>query len=133
MNTKHDAPSCLLLGYSGFSNTGSEVRILTIIDDIRACFGSAARITVATPAPEKTARILPRDPNVSVARFPLLFPLRILQLVARHDITFLVEGSTFQQNWSSALRRSGAAIHVPATIASAPPTGQPPPQKWAGD
>jgi polysaccharide pyruvyl transferase WcaK-like protein len=32
-----------------------------------------------------------------------LFPFRIFQLVARHDITFLVEGSTFQQNWSSAL------------------------------
>src|SRR5262245_35679894 len=103
MTTNQDAPSCLLLGYSGFSNTGSEVRILTIIDDIRACFGCGARITVASPNPEKTARILPRDPNVSVARFPLLFPLRILRLVARHDITFLVEGSTFQQNWSSAL------------------------------
>jgi len=103
MNTTANAPSCLLLGYSGFSNTGSEVRIITIIEDIRACFGDAATITVATSAPEKTARILPKRPNVTVARFPLLFPLRIFQLVSRHDITFLVEGSTFQQNWSSAL------------------------------
>jgi polysaccharide pyruvyl transferase WcaK-like protein len=103
MTSANRAPSCLLLGYSGFANTGSEVRILTIIDDITACFGESTLITVATPTPEKTERILPKRPNVSAARFPLMFPLRIFRLVASHDITFLVEGSTFQQNWSSAL------------------------------
>jgi polysaccharide pyruvyl transferase WcaK-like protein len=95
--------SCLLLGYSGFANTGSESRVITIIDDIRACFGESVRISVASPAPEKTARVLPRYPNVTVAAFPMLFPRRIVQLVRSHDVVFLVEGSTFQQNWSNAL------------------------------
>jgi polysaccharide pyruvyl transferase WcaK-like protein len=103
MSSTSSAPSCLLLGYSGFSNTGSEVRVITIIEDLRACFGADVTITVASPAPEKTARILPTHPNVKVASFPLVFFWRILRLVSQHDIVFLVEGSTFQQNWSSTL------------------------------
>ena len=95
--------SCLMLGYSGFSNTGSEARVVTIIDDIRSALGKDVSITIATPAPEKTARILPEGSHVKLARFPFVFPLAVFRMVLRHDIVFLVEGSTFQQNWSCAL------------------------------
>ena len=95
--------SILMLGYTGCHNTGSDVRILTIIEDIRRCFGDRASITVASFYPENTARVVPQGARVRIERVPFVFPLKILQLAARHDATFLVEGSCFKQNWASAL------------------------------
>jgi polysaccharide pyruvyl transferase WcaK-like protein len=95
--------SILMLGYTGCHNTGSDARILTIIEDIRQCFGERASITVASFYPERTARVVPDEARVRIERVPFVFPLKILRLAARHDVTFLVEGSCFKQNWASAL------------------------------
>lgn len=95
--------SVLMLGYTGCHNTGSDVRILTIIEDIRRCFGDRASITVASFYPENTARVVPGGTGVRIERVPFVFPLKILQLAVRHDVTFLVEGSCFKQNWATAL------------------------------
>lgn len=103
MNTHIKAHSCLLLGYTGFNNIGAEVRIITTIEDIRACFGESASITVASAMPDNTAKIL-YGHGVRVAPLPFIFPLlKLFWLISRHDVTFLVEGSTFKQNWSCAL------------------------------
>lgn len=104
MKTQIEPHSCLLLGYAGFNNIGADVRIISTIEDIRACFGEAATITVASVVPAKTANILQRDAGVKVVSIPFIFPfLKLLWLISRHDVTFLVEGSTFKQNWGCAL------------------------------
>jgi hypothetical protein len=95
--------SCFLLGYTGCHNTGSDVRILTIIDDLRDCFGDDVSITVASFYPENTAKVIPPSDQVTIARVPFIFPLKIFQLVIRHDVTMLVEGSCFKENWAKAL------------------------------
>jgi polysaccharide pyruvyl transferase WcaK-like protein len=95
--------SCFLLGYTGCHNTGSDVRILTIIDDLRDCFGDDVSITVASFHPENTAKVIPPSDQVTIARVPFIFPLKTLQLVIRHDVTMLVEGSCFKENWAKAL------------------------------
>lgn len=97
------APKVFLLGYGGANNTGAEIRILTIIDDFRATFGPDVRITVGSVNPEKTARVLGHTEHVEVVRVPYVFPWAIWKLTKANDVVVLVEGSTFKDNWSSAL------------------------------
>ena len=96
-------PSCLLLGYGGAGNTGADARIITIVDDVRRVMGGDVRITVATQNREKTLRLVPETEHLQVVQIPHVFFRKVRQLAASHDITILVEGSTFKQNWSSAL------------------------------
>lgn len=90
----------LLLGYGGAGNTGSDVRLMTILDDVREVFGDEAQITVATQDREKTLHIIPERDNVRVEQVPYVFVRKVWQLTRDHDVTLLVEGSTFKQNWS---------------------------------
>ena len=39
-------PKVLLVGYNGANNTGSEARLLSIIEDVRAILGPKAIISV---------------------------------------------------------------------------------------
>lgn len=97
------SPKVFLLGYGGANNTGAEIRILTIIDDVRAAFGPHVEITLGTVDREKTLRVLGEEAGVHVVQLPYVFPLAVWRLTRRHDIVILVEGSTFKDNWSSAL------------------------------
>lgn len=72
--------SCFLLGYTGCHNTGSDVRILTIIDDLRECFGDDVSITVASFYPENTAKIIPPSDQVKIEHVPFIFPRKIFQI-----------------------------------------------------
>lgn len=96
-------PKILLLGYGGANNTGAEIRMLTIIDDLRAVFGHEVPLTLATMNPDKTRRVVREDAQLRIARLPYLFPLEVWRLTRAHDLVLLVEGSTFKDNWSSAL------------------------------
>lgn len=96
-------PRILLLGYLGAQNTGAEIRLLTILDDVRAVFGPDAPITVATASRAHTLRLLTESPSLHVEQIPYVFPRAVQRLVRRHDLVLLVEGSTFKDNWSSAL------------------------------
>lgn len=93
----------LLLGYGGANNTGAEIRILTIIDDVRAVFGPDVEITVASADAERSRRVVGNDTNLVVEQVPYLFARAIWRMAGRHDLLMLVEGSTFKQNWSRAL------------------------------
>jgi len=99
----NQTPSIFLVGYGGANNTGAEIRILTIIDDIRAVFGDCAYITVGTVSKEKTLRVLSECETLRVVQFPSIFPRTIWRLTRQHDLVMLVEGSTFKDNWSSVL------------------------------
>ncbi len=102
--TRNGKPlKCLLLGYNGVGNTGADVRVLTSIEDIRDAFGPETQFTVITLNYARTEAILPKDDHIRIAEVsftPHRFTFAIWRLCKQHDITFLVEGSTFKQNWS---------------------------------
>lgn len=102
-DTASNGLSCFLLGYGGANNIGADARLLAAVMDVRAAFGPSTTITVGTLDPARTRRILPPAPDLRIAGLPYVFPLAVLRLVARHDVTVLVEGSTFKDSWSPSL------------------------------
>ena len=98
-----DVPSVLLLGYNGANNTGSEARLLAIIDDIRAILGPEVLITVPTLNKENLGRYLKEDKFLKIAPISSIFFFDIRKLVKEHDILLLVEGSCYMDTWTSAL------------------------------
>ena len=94
---------CLLVGYNGVGNTGSEIRLLAAIDDAREAFGPQTHLTIMTINGARTQAILPEGGGIEVAEVsfsPLRLTLALWNLARRHDVILLVEGSTFKQNWS---------------------------------
>lgn len=100
--SRHGHPiRCLIVGYNGAGNTGSDIRLLTAIDDVREAFGPHTQITVTTINGPRTAAILPAGVEVAEIAFtPHQFSWAMWGLCGQHDVTLLVEGSTFKQNWS---------------------------------
>ncbi|MEN6554208.1 MAG: polysaccharide pyruvyl transferase family protein [Methanobacterium sp.] len=93
----------LLLGYNGANNTGSEARLLAIIEDIRAILGNEALITIPTLNKENLERYLKEDKFLKVAPISSIFFFDIRKLVKEHDVLLLVEGSCYMDTWTSAL------------------------------
>lgn len=96
-------PKVLLLGYNGANNTGSEARLLSIIDDVRAILGPEVIITVPTLNEENLRRYLKEDEYLKIAPSHSIFFFDIRRLVKEHDILLLVEGSCYMDTWTSAL------------------------------
>ena len=96
-------PKVLLLGYNGANNTGSEARLLTIIDEVRAILGPEVIITVPTLNKENLERYLEEDEFLKIAPISSIFFFDIRKLVKEHDILLLVEGSCYMDTWTSAL------------------------------
>ena len=97
------APRVLLFGYNGANNTGSEARLLAIIEDVRAVFGPKAHITVPTLNESNLRRYLHEEPQLSIAPIPSIYFLSLWNLVRKHDLVLLVEGSCYMDTWTSAL------------------------------
>jgi polysaccharide pyruvyl transferase WcaK-like protein len=91
------------MGYNGANNTGSEARLLAIIEDIRAVLGKNVDITVPTLNPVNLRRYLNEGPHLRIAPFPTIFHLALRRMVKEQDIVLLVEGSCYMDYWSSAL------------------------------
>lgn len=96
-------PKILLAGYNGANNTGSEARLLSIIDDIRRIFGQEVMITVPTLNEANLRRYLKEDKYLKIAPISSIFFFDIRKLVKEHDILLLVEGSCYMDTWTSAL------------------------------
>lgn len=96
-------PKVLLLGYNGANNTGSEARLLTIIDEVRAILGPQVIITVPTLNKENLERYLEEDEFLKIAPISSIFFFDIRKLVKEHDVLLLVEGSCYMDTWTSAL------------------------------
>ena len=101
--SSEDIPRVLLLGYNGANNTGSEARLLAIINDIRAILGPEVLITVPTLNKENLERYLKEDRFLKIAPISSIFFFDIRKLVKEHDILLLVEGSCYMDTWTSAL------------------------------
>jgi polysaccharide pyruvyl transferase WcaK-like protein len=96
-------PKVLLFGYNGANNTGSEARLISIIDDVRTIFGPEVIITVPTLNKEKLERYLKEDKFLKIAPISSIFFFDIRRLVNEHDVLLLVEGSCYMDTWTSAL------------------------------
>ncbi len=93
----------LLVGYNGANNTGSEARLLSIIDDIRTVFGCDVEITVPTLNEKNLRRYLKEEQGLHIAPVPSIFFYTLRKLVKQHDLILLVEGSCYMDTWTSAL------------------------------
>jgi polysaccharide pyruvyl transferase WcaK-like protein len=97
------APRVLTVGYNGANNTGAEALLLTDIADLRAVLGPDVRITVPTLNAASLRRYVAEGDGLAIAPIPSVFFRRVRELVARSDVTVLVEGSAYMDTWTSAL------------------------------
>jgi polysaccharide pyruvyl transferase WcaK-like protein len=93
----------LLMGYNGANNTGSETRLLSIIDDVRKVMGPEVKITIPTLNEKNLRRYIKEDSWIKIAPIPSIFFLEIKKLVKAHDMVLLIEGSCYMDTWTSAL------------------------------
>lgn len=98
-----NSTNILLFGYNGANNTGSEARLLTIIDDVRAVFGPEAKITIPTLNEENLRRYIQESETLKIAPLPSIFFAVIQRLVKESDFVVLTEGSCYMDTWTSAL------------------------------
>ncbi|GEM_PF-275870 len=96
-------PRILLVGYNGANNTGSEARLLRVIDDVRAVFGPEALITVPTLNERNLRRYVREEGYLRIVPIPAVYPLAVRMLVKHHDLIMLIEGSCYMDTWGSPL------------------------------
>ncbi len=96
-------PRVLLVGYNGANNTGSEARLLSIIEDVRAVLGPDTLITIPTLNQANLCRYIDEGPHLRIAPIPSIYFSAIKRLVKQHDLVLLVEGSCYMDTWTSAL------------------------------
>jgi polysaccharide pyruvyl transferase WcaK-like protein len=103
INSKEIVPKVMLMGYNGANNTGSETRLIAIIDDVKKVFGKEVIITIPTLNEKNLRRYIKEDKNIRIIPIPTIFFLAIRKLVKEQDIVLLVEGSCYMDTWTSAL------------------------------
>ena len=84
-------PKLLLMGYNGANNTGSEARLLAIIEDIRSVLGPEADITVPSLNPPNLRRYLKEGPHQHIESVPSIYFFALRRMVKEHDVIILVE------------------------------------------
>jgi polysaccharide pyruvyl transferase WcaK-like protein len=103
MSTTNKPPKILLVGYNGANNTGSEARLITIIEELKEIFTSNIEITVPTLNEKNLRRYLNETSHIHIEPIPPIFFRAIKKLVKEHDLVLLVEGSCYMDTWTSAL------------------------------
>ena len=93
----------LLMGYNGANNTGSETRLISIIEDVRMLLGPDVVITIPTLNEKNLRRYIKEDSFLRIVPVPSIYFFAISKLVKKHDLVLLVEGSCYMDTWTSAL------------------------------
>ncbi len=93
----------LLVGYNGANNTGSESRLLSIIEDVRAVMGPETMITIPTLNAVNLRRYIEETPTLRIEAIPSIYFSALKRLVRENDIVLLVEGCCYMDTWTSAL------------------------------
>ena len=93
----------LLMGYNGANNTGSEARLLAIIDEVRKVLGNEIEITIPTICGENLRRYIKEEPNLKIVDYPTVYFFALYRLVKENDLILLTEGSCYMDTWSSCL------------------------------
>jgi polysaccharide pyruvyl transferase WcaK-like protein len=91
------------MGYNGANNTGSETRLISIIEDVRVLLGPEVVITIPTLNEKNLRRYISEDSNLRIVPIPSIYFFAIRKLVKKHDLVLLVEGSCYMDTWTSAL------------------------------
>ncbi len=102
-NSNKIVPRVLLMGYNGANNTGSETRLIAIIEDVKTVLGPEVCITIPTLNEENLRRYIKEDENIRIAPVPTIFFMALRKLVKEHNLVLLVEGSCYMDTWTSAL------------------------------
>lgn len=92
----------LLVGYNGARNTGSDVRVAALADQIAAALGpDNVELSMMTLDPESTAVYFDR----TVEQVPLttIFFGKLLKACSENHVAVLCEGSTFKSMFADAL------------------------------
>lgn len=93
----------MLMGYNGANNTGSETRLISIIEDVRKVLGPNIQITIPTLNEKNLRRYIKEDPKLIIVPVPSIFFFAIKNLVKDQDIVLLVEGNCYMDTWTSTL------------------------------
>jgi polysaccharide pyruvyl transferase WcaK-like protein len=93
----------LLMGYNGANNTGSETRLISIIEDVRNVLGPEVCITIPTLNEKNLRRYIKEDSRLIIAPVPSIYFFTLNRLVKEQDLVLLVEGSCYMDTWTSAL------------------------------
>jgi polysaccharide pyruvyl transferase WcaK-like protein len=93
----------LLMGYNGANNTGSETRLISIIEDLRNILGPEVKLTIPTLNEKNLRRYIKEDQNLKIVPIPSIYFIALKNLVKEHDLVLLVEGSCYMDTWTSAL------------------------------
>ena len=92
----------LLVGYNGARNTGSDVRVVTIAQQIRNLFGKDyVQITVMTLDAKSLEGYF--DEDVVLLPFSSFFPWHVYRACSCHHAAILCEGSTLKSTFANAL------------------------------
>jgi polysaccharide pyruvyl transferase WcaK-like protein len=91
------------MGYNGANNTGSEARLLAIVQEVRKVLGDDIKITIPTICGENLRRYIKEEPNLKIEDYPTVYFLTLRRLVRQHDLILLTEGSCYMDTWSSCL------------------------------
>lgn len=119
----------VLVGYNGANNTGSEARLLEVINDVRDACDSDVRITVPSLNVTNLHRYVKEDSGLRIEKIPSLYHLTLDRLVRNNDVMMLVEGSCYMDTWTSSLLNAylwatrSADRHGKASIAYAVDAG----------
>lgn len=93
----------LLMGYNGANNTGSETRLISIIEDVRNVLGKDVELTIPTLNEQNLRRYLKEDEHLKIVPIPSIYFFALKNIVKKHDLVLLVEGSCYMDTWTSAL------------------------------
>ncbi|MDD1769782.1 MAG: polysaccharide pyruvyl transferase family protein [Methanomassiliicoccales archaeon] len=96
-------PKVLLVGYNGANNTGSEARLLSIIEDVRSVFGPNVIITVPTLNEANLRRYIKETETLRIEPIPSIFIFAMKRLVKASGLVMLVEGSCYMDTWAAPL------------------------------
>jgi polysaccharide pyruvyl transferase WcaK-like protein len=118
--TGKQKPRILLVGYNGANNTGSEARLISILEDIYEVFGRDISITIPTFNIKNLKRYVEESYSLKIISVPSIYIFSLNKLIRNHDIIILVEGSCYMDTWTTALLRAfltstklAASMHKP--------------------
>ena len=92
----------LLVGYNGARNTGSDVRVVAIAQQLKVLFGAdRIQITVMTLDEKSLAGYF--DEDVALLPFSSFFPFHLYRACSTHHAAILCEGSTLKSTFANGL------------------------------
>jgi polysaccharide pyruvyl transferase WcaK-like protein len=102
-NNSKKIKKVLLMGYNGANNTGSETRLISIIEDLRTVLGKDVELTIPTLNEKNLRRYIEEDEHLKIVPIPSIYFFALKKIVENQDLVLLVEGSCYMDTWTSAL------------------------------